>query len=1316
MSSVFRAVHVDTQHEVALKVLTRTLARNSVLLQRFLREARSAEALEHPNIVMIYDRGIDHGRHYLVLEYVQGGDFHGYIQHNGPLSVREAVSVVKQVADGLDYAAGKGLIHRDIKPSNVLRTAGGQIKIIDLGLARQSDFEDERVTREGTTVGTVDYMAPEQARDSRATSVRSDLYSLGCTFYYFLTGVPPYPGGDITAKLTRHAKSPAPDVRDLRPDVPLEISAIVKRMMAKKPEDRFASYGELIAALDAVPVEEMDKASAVAPIPLVGAKDQDISMEEIDLRLPQRSGESPRSELDDEEIKVASLAELAALEPAVNSWERSSARPAALEPPFARQRAGGPVDYRVAQRDPDAIAATEPSKGGSSASVWIIAGAFVGAACLIVALGLFQLIETPGTTENSSGGAGAEPESSAAEIRPVVIEPSSSRAAVSSARSEPAVGPGVSRAPVRAKPIEPELKWDEPVDIEPAAIKPGAALGGAPAALELLPAWARAATPERLDGPFVAVRRVPEPEGGTTTVGTLHIALDRFIGGTVELRDEGPFLADDLRFGGASRLIRSRPGYRSILRIGRSSSDAVRRQLAVFMLERKNLALDGLDLLVNVRDLSPNQTALFSCDGASLTLRNCSITIIQDPARGAFTVFRLESAGSSAAHVRLEQTLVRGGFSDAFVLAGGAAELVLRDCAVIGGSGPLFRFAGDGDAALRRCVLLGSLLAGPGPIFEHAAAAGPRGQRPVLQSYGSVLSRLHGSGIASVISSSDPGARPSQQLQWWGDRNLFAGWKGFLAAGKDHLVTIADLAAARVTWSGSDKASQEILSPWPYPPSVEYATPAAFSAFLSGQEAILGQTPQPRSGLFEKTIAAYAVPSIPEPIAWALDRAVPARPITRGPLRLDPRAEQGGAGGVLPPGTLGPAGPRAAAPPRAAPMAAEDGLELTFDTGAQPWNGDLGAFLRARLPEDVKHARVRVVGSGPHPCSPVRLPRGLWLEIRVEPLAAAEPPSWSVESDATGSGLIELRGGTLVLSNVVLRHAAKSRLDHLLDVEDGNLVLSRCQLTAPALAGDFAGDLIAFRSLSTQPRGSDPGGRLFSEPVDRPICRLVDSTLITRGTALAVELGKGLVALSQCAIASGSVGIELRPAKVARHRFEADLVLDHCTMTSERSIVRVGPWPGRAPGPDRPWLVTSRNCAFLGLNDRSTRQTVLLRADADALACGTVFWQAEDDAADVDFFVVTGEGLPASNRVRDVQHQWVRFWGQNHMRHVDGPRGATSPPTVRFRERLGLERLEPAGLILDPDYHPGRSQLTAGADLGRQGITLPPRRQVGRAR
>src|SRR5579864_1457248 len=162
MSSVLRAEHVDTGHEVAVKVLPRYLAKNPVLLQRFLREAKNAESLEHPNIVAIYDRGFDQGRYYLVLEYIPGGDLHDRVKGDGPLPIAESIRIIRSAAEVLRFAASRGLIHRDVKPANLLLNPEGQLKITDLGLALQVEQEDERVTRDGTTVGTVDYMAPEQ--------------------------------------------------------------------------------------------------------------------------------------------------------------------------------------------------------------------------------------------------------------------------------------------------------------------------------------------------------------------------------------------------------------------------------------------------------------------------------------------------------------------------------------------------------------------------------------------------------------------------------------------------------------------------------------------------------------------------------------------------------------------------------------------------------------------------------------------------------------------------------------------------------------------------------------------------------------------------------------------------------------------------------------------------------------------------------------------------------------------------------------------------------------------------------------------------
>jgi serine/threonine-protein kinase len=278
-------------------------------------------------------------------------------------------------------------------------------------------------------------------------------------------------------------------------------------------------------------------------------------------------------------------------------------------------------------------------------------------------------------------------------------------------------------------------------------------------------------------------------------------------------------------------------------------------------------------------------------------------------------------------------------------------------------------------------------------------------------------------------------------------------------------------------------------------------------------------------------------------------------------------------------------------------------------------------------------------------------------------------------------------------------------------VEDGHLILSRCQLTMPASSGDFAGDLIDFRAATTRPFPSDPLRSPFSTPVDRPVCRIVDSVLITGGKALKAELGRGLVALSQSAIAAGIAALELSPSKVMRARFQADLSLDRCTLTSERSIIRLGPWPGSAPGPDRPWLISSRECVFLSMYERRARETALVRADADALASGTFLWQAVRDVADVDYFIAAGDGAAPTYRTRDLQLQWVHFWGPAHMHALTGPRAGGGPPVVRFSERLRPGRVEPAHLVLvSSDLRPNQDQLAVGADLSRQGITpLPPR-------
>ena len=184
-------------------------------------------------------------------------------------------------------------------------------------------------------------------------------------------------------------------------------------------------------------------------------------------------------------------------------------------------------------------------------------------------------------------------------------------------------------------------------------------------------------------------------------VTTLDRALDRHRGGTIELADEGPLYVDDLRVGGDNRLIRARPGYRPIVRVESSNAEAVRGQPAVFVLDGKNLTLDGIDLVVDVNDLSSEQTSLFSCSAASLTLRNCTITILNNRRAASFAVVRTEPGPSRSTRLRFESTLVRGLFSSAFELAGGT-ELALKQSVVLGGPGPLVRVTDGGSTHEQR--------------------------------------------------------------------------------------------------------------------------------------------------------------------------------------------------------------------------------------------------------------------------------------------------------------------------------------------------------------------------------------------------------------------------------------------------------------------------------------------------------------------------------------------------------------------------------------------------------------------------------------
>ncbi|MBX3414203.1 MAG: serine/threonine protein kinase [Pirellulales bacterium] len=251
MGAVFRALDTRLHRTVAIKILSSEHAADDETVRRFHNEAQSAARLDHENIARAYYVGEDQGLHYIAFEYIQGQNLRDLIERRGQLTLAEIVSFTLQIADALAHASAREVVHRDIKPSNVLITDSGRAKLVDMGLARlhQVSQSQDDLTASGVTLGTFDYISPEQARDPRVADVRSDIYSLGCTLYYMLTGRPPFPEGTVLQKLLQHQGDAPPDPRELNPDVPPELARILARMLAKDPARRYQSPSELVADL-----------------------------------------------------------------------------------------------------------------------------------------------------------------------------------------------------------------------------------------------------------------------------------------------------------------------------------------------------------------------------------------------------------------------------------------------------------------------------------------------------------------------------------------------------------------------------------------------------------------------------------------------------------------------------------------------------------------------------------------------------------------------------------------------------------------------------------------------------------------------------------------------------------------------------------------------------------------------------------------------------------------------------------------------------------------------------------------------------------
>ena len=247
MSSVYLAEHMLMKRQVAIKVLPPSKVEDTSYLERFNLEAQAAAALDDPNIVRAYDTDSDGKTHYLVMEYVDGSDLQSLVRDRGPIDYHRAVDYIAQAASGLAHAHQAGLIHRDVKPANLLVDTRGTVKVLDMGLAKFSSDTGPSLTlaNDENVLGTADYLSPEQALNSHTVDSRADIYSLGCTLYYLLTGYPPFPEGTLPQRLMKHQTDTPKSILEFRKDAPADLVKICSRMMAKSPDVRYQSAGEV---------------------------------------------------------------------------------------------------------------------------------------------------------------------------------------------------------------------------------------------------------------------------------------------------------------------------------------------------------------------------------------------------------------------------------------------------------------------------------------------------------------------------------------------------------------------------------------------------------------------------------------------------------------------------------------------------------------------------------------------------------------------------------------------------------------------------------------------------------------------------------------------------------------------------------------------------------------------------------------------------------------------------------------------------------------------------------------------------------------
>lgn len=826
MGTVFLAQDTQLRRKVAIKLLPREKAENPILVRRFQAEAQAAAQLRHDNIVAVYDSGEADGFLYIAMEYVDGQDLYEMVQRRGTIPVKRSIEIIKQVASALQHAHELKIVHRDIKPSNLLiRRLDKAVKLTDLGLARSIDDTIETgITRAGTTVGTVDYMAPEQARNSKAADIRSDLYSLGCTWYHMLTGSPPYPEGSLTNKLQAHAIKPLPDPRTVNPNVTEGLVAVIHRLMAKKPEDRYQTPAELLKDL-----EESTLTRAAFSQEILNAI-QDESGHAVpaanDDAPTERSGRHERITRGEHAEHATAGQEASASNPSKSTSSKGKRGAANLPPPMRRKVADLPDE-----RPPSPVA--ERMK-----MVIVIAGIIAAIA------GLGWLISGVGGVFDSQANLVVVPEQNQ-------LEPGAAAVAVQPAVAAPVPGqnPGAPQVAPMVAPVAPGAVVNNsqgaPLTVGTASLNPGvaatsgtqsgtgtAAVGSSNSSPQAVISSQAIAgiRPSVLDQKPTAATRTSLPNsGGNYSVGagavspthfqTLNDALLKLPpeGGVVRLMGAGPYsLSLSVPLNVQQLMLLGDPKTPSLVVLSHDATGQLGHLEVTGDLELSHIHF----VLDSEAQPVTTPASMVQAQGPSVLIQDCSFTVLGFQAK-ALTAITFDHQFSPQT-ASLFRTAIRGEMDAAFDLRSPAFHITLNDSLVACGSGTAIRFAGPSGSTpagetSRWLRSFGSTFCSDYRLIDFSREAGHTQHPGTAIFMRDVVGSCSRSDASSVLLAVSDWLQPDvrETISWSNNNSSFLGFSELIDFGSKSSSHFQSADAWRQFWRQKAEPHEFLQQPWP---------------------------------------------------------------------------------------------------------------------------------------------------------------------------------------------------------------------------------------------------------------------------------------------------------------------------------------------------------------------------------------------------------------------------------------------------------------------------------------------------------------------